>query len=204
MIRKHTLAVMALAFTLFTAPLAMAQEAPSHIAVANTGTIFTQMKETVDLRQKMEADRNKLQTQLLEKQGNLKALKSTRDELKEGSPQWNDRNLQLMEESIKLDNWQRYETARVQQQEKIQTKQLFEKIQAAIATVAKQRNIDIVLTAQATQLPPSLEQINMEQLRMAIASINVLYVDPKSDITDAVIAQLDSEYSTAGTSSSPK
>lgn len=204
MIRKQTLAVMALAFSLFTAPLAMAQDASSHIAVANTGKIFTSMKETVDLGEKMKADRTKLQSQLTEKQANITALKSARDELKEGSDQWNQRNLQLMEESIKLDNWQRYETARVQQEEKIQTKALFEKIQTAVATVAQQRKLDIVITAQATKLPPSMDGITIDQLRMAIAGVNVLYVDPKADITDAVIAQLDSEYTNAGSAASPR
>lgn len=204
MIRMHKLAIMALALTLLVAPVAKAQEAaPSRVAVINTTTIFMQMKETADLRDKAKAEAEKFQATATEKQKQIVTLRSARDELKEGSAQWNERNLQLLQESINLDNWQRYETARLQQQEKQQTRALFDKIVAAVGAVAKQRNIDIVYTHQTSPLPASLDQITIDQIRAVVTNIPLIYADPRVDITDAVLAKLDADYSAGAAPAKP-
>jgi Skp family chaperone for outer membrane proteins len=73
-------------------------------------------------------------------------------------------------------------------------KTLFDKIQTAVAKIAEQKGLDLVLAEAHPQLPDDLDQINVDQLRAVINSRNILYSNSKVDISDEVIALLDAEY----------
>src|ERR1700761_3755647 len=76
-----------------------AQTAPK-IAVANPAKIFNELQETKDLKAKMDDDGKTLQATDADKRQKLKDLQAQRDTLKEGTPQYDDLNKQLMEASV--------------------------------------------------------------------------------------------------------
>ncbi|HEY1629093.1 MAG TPA: OmpH family outer membrane protein [Tepidisphaeraceae bacterium] len=164
------------------------------IAVANPAKIFNELQETKDLKAKMDDDGKTLQATDAEKRQKLKDLQASRDTLKEGTPQYDDVNKQLMDASVNYEVWNRLQQAELQRQQKTQIKTLFEKISTITGEVAKQRGIDLVIAEQHPEFPDNIDQINTDQLRQLIAERNVLYDSGALDISNEVIAAMDAKY----------
>ena|ERR1700733_1460632 len=169
-------------------------QTPPKIAVANPAKIFNELQETKDLKAKMDDDGKTLQSTDAEKRQKLKDLQAARDTLKEGTPQYDDQNKQLMQASVDYEVWNRLQTAELQRQQKMQIKNLFEKITAATGEIAKQRGIDLVISEEQPEFPDNIDQINVDQLRQIIAERNVLYDSGALDISSSVIASMDAKY----------
>ncbi|MGH7215231.1 MAG: OmpH family outer membrane protein, partial [Tepidisphaeraceae bacterium] len=114
--------------------------------------------------------------------------------LKPDSPQYGDRNKELLQAAVDLKVWGELMQQDLQRSQKQQMKSLFEKIEEAITEVAQQKGVDLVIAEQRPELPESIDQISVDQLRMLINQRNVLYATPKADISNEVIALLDSKY----------
>ncbi len=180
---------------LLAAPL-MAADA-TRIAVANTARIFSEMQELKDLRVKLQSEQKLLAGVNTEKRDKLSALKSARDALKVDSPQYQDKNAELMKAAVEYEAWGKINEANVQRDQKLQMRRLFEKIEQAVAEVAKQKGYDLVVTDQRPDLPDDVDQLTLDQLRALINSRNVLYANEKADISNDVLALLDARYRAA-------
>lgn len=168
------------------------------IGVANIAKVFADMQELKDLNQKMDADRRLLEGVNQEKQTKLKSLKAERDALKPETPQAQDKNAEYLRTAIEYETWAKLTEVNLQRQLKVQTKALFDKIEAACAEVAKQKGLDLVLTDQRPDFPDDLDRLTVEQVRGMITSRSVLYANDKVDISAAVLAALDAKYKSAG------
>jgi Skp family chaperone for outer membrane proteins len=184
--------VAVLAVTCLFAGAAQAQEIK--IAVARAARIANEMQEMKDFRQKMANDQQALQAQLKERQEKLRLMRDNRDQLKRDSPQYNERNKELLEEAINLEAWGRIRQAELERNIKLNIKGFWDKIEAAVAEVAQAKGIDIVISDQRPEIPDDLDQIKIEQLQQLIGQRDVLYANPKVDISDEVIALLDKKY----------
>ena len=132
-----------------------------------------------------------------EKREKLIALKAARDALKVDSPQYQERNAELLKASIEYESWGKINEANIQRDQKLQMRRLFEKIEQGVAEVAKKNGYDLVLTDQHPDLPDDVDQINLDQLRTLINSRNVIYTSEKIDISSDVLAVLDARYRAA-------
>lgn len=168
------------------------------VAIANPGRILVEMAETKDLRTKIQAELKSLDQMKNEKQTQLQDLQTSRNNLRPDSPQWQERNKELMQKAIEFDVWVKMTQADVQRHEKEQLKALFNKIQMAIGDVAREQNFDLVISDQRSDFPDNLDQISAEQLRQMINQRIVLFANEKVDITATVIARLDLQYSKGG------
>ena len=164
------------------------------IAVANTAKIFSDTQELKDLKQKMEGEQKMLQNVAKERNDKIVALKSSRDALKPETPQYQEKNAELLKAAIEFETWGKINQANFQHEQKIQMKLLFEKIQVAVEKIAKQKGFDLVLTDQRPELPDDIDQTTVEQLRGMINSRTVIYANQKVDISADALAMLDSEY----------
>ena len=190
---KRTLPL--LAVLLMAVSVAQAAEPQAlRIGVANTTRIFSEMQELKDLKQKMDADQRLLQGVNQEKQGKLASLKAERDALKQDTPQAQDKNAEYLRTAIEYETWAKLTEANLQRQLKIQTKSLFDKIEAATAEVAKQKGLDLVLTDQHPEFPEDLDRLTVDQVRGLITARSVLYASEKVDLSSAVLAALDAKY----------
>lgn len=186
---------------LTAAPL-MAADA-TRVAVANTARIFSEMQELKDLRAKLQSEQKLLSGVNQERRDKLIALKAARDALKSDSPQYQEKNAELLKASIEYETWGKMNEADIQRGQKLQMRRLFEKIEQAVTEVAKQKGFDLVLTDQHPDLPDDLDQINLDQLRNLINSRNVLYAGEKIDISNDVLALLDARYRAGAKSPAP-
>jgi Skp family chaperone for outer membrane proteins len=167
------------------------------IAVASPPRILSQLQETKDVMSKMNAEREQLSNLEKQKRQNVKNLQEARDQLKPGTPQYQERNEAFLKAAIEFDSWGKLTQVDVQRQQKEQMERMFKKIEAAVGKVAKQRGIDLVITEQKPQVPDNLDQINAQQLKDAINGQNILYFNPKLDISNDVVALMDKEYKEA-------
>ena len=199
---NRTLSAMCVGFLALVSTVAVAAE-PAKIAVANTAKIFGDTAELKDLKQKMETERKVLEGVEKEKREHITALKSARDALKPETHQYQDKNAELLKAAIEFETWGKINQANFQREQKLQMKQLFEKIQDAVATVAKQKGFDLVLTDQRPEIPDDIDQLNLEQIRALINTRNVLYANEKVDISADVLAMLDAKYRDASKPKAP-
>ncbi|HMB96059.1 MAG TPA: OmpH family outer membrane protein [Tepidisphaeraceae bacterium] len=186
---RFAVALFALLFT----TAALSAQTPK-IAVANPAKIFNEIQETKDLQAKLADDLKTLQATDHEKSTKVKDMQANRDTLKPDSPQYNDINKQLMQATVEYEVWSRLQQADVQRQQKLQIKNLFEKITAATGDIAKQRGIDLVIAENKPEFPDNIDQINADNLRMLISQRNILYDSGTLDISNEVIAAMDAKY----------
>jgi Skp family chaperone for outer membrane proteins len=186
------------AIALLLAPLAaMAQTiAPAKIATANPAKIFNEIQETKDLKVAMEAKRKQLEGMEFEKRQKIKDLQAKRDQLQANTTQWRDANRDLLQASLEFEVWGRTQQADVQTEQKQQMMNLFNKITNAAQEVATAKGIDLVVAEQRPEFPDNIDQINVDQLRGLINSRNVLFVNPKIDISNEIIAAMDAKFKT--------
>ena len=83
-----------------------------------------------------------------------------------------------------------------EQRQKRQTKMIFEKVQAAVAAVARQHNLDLVIADTKDTLPdgPELEKADIRALKAAIYQKDVLFAGERLDISTLVLNQLDAKF----------
>ncbi len=190
--RKLTIAALA-GVVLSVCSLAMAAE-PAKIAVANPAKIFQNMQELKDLRAKMDSERRLLEGVDKEMNEKVNRLKDARDALKVNTPQYQDKHAEWLKAFIEYQTWGRINQENFQRDQKIQMKVLYEKIEQAVGDVGKQKGYDLVLVDQRPELPDDIDRINLDQLRAIINQRTVLYSSDKVDISNDVLALLDSRY----------
>lgn len=190
MLRALTLSI-ALILCLGLANAATAQDLK--VAVCNPARIFNEMKETKDLKEKMEVQGKDLQNQENAKKTELDALQAKLKMLNAGSPQHDEAQKELIKKAIEYDTWKKINQAQVQQDQKLSMKILFDKITAATEAVAKEAGLDLVIAETNVEFP-DIGAINVDQLRALINQRNVIFNSGKLDISPKVIAKLDADY----------
>lgn len=190
-------AAVVIAFALCFTAAVHAQDA-TRVGLVNPARVFSDMQETKDLKQKLEQDRATLENEVKNRQQKVKDLQAARDLLKSDSPQYAQADADFMKNAIEFDTWSKVTQAQLQGQQKQQMKALFDKIVAAVTTVATARGLDIVIADQRPDLPENLGNITVEQLRAILNSRNVLFNNTKVDISPDVIAELDKNYKAGG------
>ena len=171
---------------------AAAQDAP-RIATVNPAKVFSEMQETKDLKQKMEADRKTITDEGQRKGAEVEDAKKRRALFNEGTDDFNKANKEYLEKVIAAQAWQELIKQDLQRQQKSQMKSLFEKIEAATKEVATAKKIDLVVVDQKTEFP-DLDSINVDQLRGIINQRTVLFNNGRFDITNDVLAAVDAKY----------
>lgn len=168
--------------------------APLKIATANTSKIFRGMKETTDVQARLDAQRKALAKEEQSRRQKVEDLRSQLELLNPDAPQYEQANQEFMEEAIEFKNWGEVGQAQLARVEKVQSKMLFDKITSAIAELAKERGIDLVVAEQPAF---NIERMTSEQLTQAMAQRQVLYTSAAADLTGDVIARLDEQFNAA-------
>ncbi|MBV8782008.1 MAG: OmpH family outer membrane protein [Phycisphaerae bacterium] len=193
---RTTLAALAVAIALASTPIhAAAQAAGTKVAVANAGKIFNEIREKKDWEQKTATDSKTIQDTAFQKQQKIKSLQDQRDNLRPDSPQYAQKNSELMSAKIDLEVYAQIQTADAQRQNKQKTKEIFDKIVNSVAEVATSKGVDLVLADSHPDLPDDfLEKANIDQVRALLGQRNVLFSSPQVDITQDVITAMDAKY----------
>jgi Skp family chaperone for outer membrane proteins len=181
-----------------TAALAQTPPAPTHIGIVNLGKVFRSVQEMKDIQAKQEADSNSLKTLANQHQADLDVMKQElRNGPKPDSEDWDKKLTALETKSVEYDSDLKLRQAEMSRIFSKQLKAVFDKVQASVAEIAKQKGLDLVLTENLPDPAPGTE-LTPDQMAQLLAQHNVLFAGGNIDITDEVIAALDAQYK-AGT-----
>ena len=192
---RTRIALLAALVTCLTAGGAFAQAVK--IGIVNPASVFQQMQETKDLKQKLESDRKALEAEVNQRQQAVKDLQAARDLLKADSPQYQEADQKFMKAAIEFDTWSKITQAQLQGQQKQQMKTLFDKIVASTTKVAQAKGFDLVLADQRPE-EGNVNQMTVDQLRNNLNGRNILFAAPNVVLDNDVIADLDSAYKASG------
>jgi Skp family chaperone for outer membrane proteins len=192
--KKHLASTLLTVVTLSWTGASVASAQDARIGVANPVRIFNEMQEVKDLKQKLEGERARIEQETKTRRERIGALQGARDQLRPDSPQFTERDRELQQAAIEFDVWTRITQAAAQRQQKTQMVTTYEKIEAATAEVAKQKGLTVVFADQRQELPDNVDPIPVEQLRGILGARNVMYASDTVDISNEVIALLDTKY----------
>jgi Skp family chaperone for outer membrane proteins len=167
---------------------------PTKVATANMQKIFNELQETKDLNAKWANEGNNFKAQDTEKKQKIRDLEAARDALKPDSQAYEQKNQDWLNAIIEYQAWAQGTNINRSRMQNLQTVQLFNKIQAAVAEVATQRGIDLVLSEQRPEVPENAQNMKVEEVRALIGARNILYMNSAIDVTAEVIANLDAKY----------
>lgn len=168
------------------------------VGVVNPSRILREMKETKDVELSLQAERDALQAQANEKTQKIAKLEQDRSQVKPDAPQWAELNRQIVNLRSELEGWSKNAQEDLGRKMRDQSLKLYNKIREAINETAKADNLDLVLSEQSEMPEQDLARIPPMQLLGALfTNKQVIYRKDSLDITDKVIAKLDSAYTPA-------
>ena len=196
--RLIVLPALVLAASLLATPAA-AQDRPIKVAVANVPKIFNDLQETKDLDARLQQERAKLAAEEKSMVDAINALKAEGGNFRPDAPQFDDWRDRYINAQANYKAWLESKKAGVDWRRKRQTRQLYDKIYAAVSEYAARNGIDLVLADhQPTMSDKELEQVPADQLGAILNQRRVIYASKAADISDPIIALLDGQYKAGG------
>lgn len=163
------------------------------IAVCDPLKVLMQIQEYKDSNDKFKAEENSLQQELNNRKTKLQSMQDQLKLIMPDSPQYTDQNQQFLQYNYETEAWFRVMTAELQRKDKARAKEMFDKVQAAVADLAKDRQIDLVISSFAPDITDP-DKVDPQNYRFLLLQRSVLFSDPKLDITQDVIVAMDKAY----------
>ena len=165
------------------------------IAVANVPRILTELREARDLDEKFAAEKEKLGQEEARLKEQIKNLEGRAGNFRPDSPQYEDLQNEYVDAVSKYKVWGETVKFKREAQKKRLTRMLYDKIYAAVGEFANREGIDVVISdVQPILSEKEFAQVPLEQLGAVLNQRRVLYAGKSNDISQAVIALLDSKY----------
>ncbi|MGA2583335.1 MAG: OmpH family outer membrane protein [Tepidisphaeraceae bacterium] len=172
-----------------------ADDTSPKIAFCSTGKVLTSLQEFKDLSDKAKQDEAQLQKDQVTKKADVDQMQSQLSLLVPDSPEYAAKSQEVLKAEIEYDSWLKLSEANLQTTLNAQTRALFEKMQTTIKTISAARGFDLVLASNEPNLDQiDLSTVNNNQLSGLLLQVQVLFGDPKLDITQDVINQMDKDY----------
>jgi Skp family chaperone for outer membrane proteins len=165
---------------------------PTKVAVANPGKIFGSLEETKVLNASLQNEIKNYEAQQLRRKTDIDDLRTKIGMIKPDAPQFNQMRQDLMAKQIEMKNWVELQQLEINQRLKVQTQSLYEKIAAAVAKVATEQGVHIVISDHTPEF--KVDDVDINTLKALLAQRNLLYFAPTNDLSDLVIAQMDQAY----------
>ncbi len=161
--------------------------APARIAVVSVRRILENSKTNAQWEAKVRAEGEKIRAELEKLSKEIQAIDADMATRKVGSSDYLNlmRNGTVKQAVLEAkDKFYQQELGLKQQQ---QIEQLYQEILVAVASVAKEKGIDLVVAKEECQFPTS----SLRELTLVIQTSKVLYHAEHMDITNDVLAVLD-------------
>ena len=175
------------------------QARPARIAVANVPRILSELREAKDLDATFASEKDKLAMEEAKMKEDIRSLEGQAGNFRPDSPQYEDLQNRYVEAVSKYKIWGETVKFRRETQKKRLTRMLYDKIYAAIGEYAAREGIEMVISdVQPMLTEKEFAQVPLEQLGPLLNQRRVLYSGKSSDISQAIIALLDSKYGGVG------
>ncbi|MGF1632255.1 MAG: OmpH family outer membrane protein [Phycisphaerae bacterium] len=196
MTRLNHVKLLAILALLLAVGFPASASAQTRVAVADPARIFREVQERKDREEALEVRRREFQDTLAQQQQKVQQLQATRDLVTRDSPEWQRRNEEVIRGTVELQATRIAAEQTLVRSRKQQFISLYEKIQQTTAEVAREKQIDVVISRMNPPLPEGeqLDQIEVQQLDMLLAARNILYAADAVDISAEVIARMDQKY----------
>lgn len=174
--------------------LAVPAMAQSKIAVVNPTRVFSEIQESKDVGAKMDAEVAAFQQEANVRREKIVALTKARDELKSDSPQYDEKNRELLDTQAAAETWAKTTQVNIQRRQKDTTRRIYDLIVKTTEEVAKEKGFDLVIAQFSPELPPNLDNLSLQQLQQLLVGRNLMFVNPSIDLSNEVIARIDAKY----------
>jgi hypothetical protein len=186
------------------APQERAQDHPLRVVVANVPRIIAETRENVDFDETFRAEKEKLAADNARMQDQIRDVQSRAGNFRPDSPQYDDLQRQYVEAYSKWKVWGESNSMDREMRRKKHLRVMNDKVSAAVAEYAAREGIDLVIAdVQPVLNEKQWAQVPPEQVESVIAQRRVLFSGKSLDVSDAIIALLDSKYRARGVPKAP-
>lgn len=183
---------------------AVAADRPVRVATVNMPRVFTEIQERKDIEARLKQEQGRLAAEQKPKIEELQKMKAEGGNYRAGSEQHEEWVLRYRRAGIAQQAWAETAKQEMDWRLKRQTREMFEKIAAAVSEYATSNQIDLVLADHQPSLTDQeLEKIPAEQIGAIMDRRRVIYASKNADISDAIIAALDAKYKAGGGGQGP-
>lgn len=178
--------------SIFLMPAAPSPAGVTIVAVVKVPEVSEQYKKTKDLEGQFEQLRAAFNKEREERKSRIdRAARSLQEELKPGTDAYRDRRREIAVMEAEFQAFVEYEGEKLEQGLARSLRTIYDDIQKAVADVAAEKGIDIVL---ATDEMPAEAANTTQQVRQQIVLQKVLFWNPRVDITADVIEKANAKY----------
>ncbi len=161
--------------------------APARIAVVSVRRILENSKTNAQWEAKVRAEGEKIRTELDKLSKEIRAIEADMATRKVGSSDYLDLMRNGTEKQAVLEAKDKFYQQEMGLKQQQQIEQLYQEILVAVANVAKEKGIDLVVAKEEFQFPST----SLRELTLVIQTSKVLYHAEHMDITNDVLAVLD-------------
>ena len=161
--------------------------APARIAVVSVRRILENSKTNAQWEAKVRAEGEKIRVELENLSKEIRAIEADMAPRKVGSSDYMDLMRDGTEKQAVLEAKDKFYQQKLGLKQQQQIEQLYQEIIVAVASVAKEKGVDLVVAKEEFQFPST----SLRELTLVIQTSKVLYHAEHMDITNDVLAVLD-------------
>ncbi len=183
------IAVVAVTFS-YQARMVQAEKtfSPARIGVVSVRRVFENNKKYQKWQESMNTQRDTMLADLQKLSKEIDAHRADLATRKKGSDDYIDLMRKVMEKQATLEAQQKFFEQALMTKEKVWTEEMYEEIVGVIRKVAEQKGLDIVLAQEDFKFPSE----STNELLLTIKTSKVMYASEQLDITNEVLAAVDS------------
>lgn len=191
-----TLSSILFATLLSAVPSQVGSQSPGspNIAVVNLAQLFERYQMTSDLEQMFDERRQGVAAAAQKRREAVNVMRTGLARFKPGSPDFTRREEDLVRAEIEFQVWLEMQERRLKGQHKQSLQQIYRDTRQAVAKLAAERRIDLVLTYDELEdeAPDSVA------FKQQILLKKVIFASGRIDLTETVLAMVNSEYRKRG------
>lgn len=162
-----------------------------NVAVVDIPTVHEAYARTTDLEAQFDARKRRYNDEVEARRGQLERESRALQDFKPNTPDFQARRKHVAQLEFDLRFYSETEQEAIERSLTASLRLIYDDIQAMVRTVALEKRIDIVIAAdEFPDTPPD----SPGALKNQILLRKVIYWSPRVDITDEVVARLNSEY----------
>jgi Skp family chaperone for outer membrane proteins len=165
---------------------------PSRMAVVNVVLLFEKLLEKSAADTDLANMKKKTSEEITAKQAELTSLQKKMETFKEDSDEYRQRQEELLGKAMELEVFTKVAEAKYVNETHLRTKDLYRKINAAIADYSKQQGIAMVFVADNIDLD---KLRSPEQFQAIVTTRKILYYNDSYDITIALVTKMNTDFS---------
>ena len=158
----------------------------SRIGFVSIRTVFNETQHQIEFRTQAIARRRRAQTALEDLAREIKAEEEDLKTQKQGTADYLQRLQSVMDGRAKLQSREQFIEQQNALENKLWTEKLYEETLKIVATLAKERGLDLVLERTEPNFPMA-----SDELMAALGTHKVLYAGAEMDLTKEVVNRLD-------------